>query len=295
MDRIVKSLDSYKKSIQNLQVNSGQVVLILVLITVVGLTVGLSLISRTVTDVRISSQIEQSSRAFSAAEAGVETALQGAQVGSSGSLNVTANTTANYNVTMLGGNNSVFTYPYTETNDIQTLWLNSHTNEILDESATNSYSPSSSLTVCWGSQTTKSTDESAIEVSIYYKDAGGQYYIAKGAYDPDPLTRTPPDNFTQAEKAGGYCGGDYRFRQVITPTSLGVPSGDILLVMRIQPLFSGTVLAVQPSATLPQQGSLITSVGQTSTGIVRKIQVTQGYKSFPTLFDMALFCENCSH
>jgi len=37
--------------------NSGQVVLILILITVVGLTIGLAMISRTITDIRITSQI----------------------------------------------------------------------------------------------------------------------------------------------------------------------------------------------------------------------------------------------
>ncbi len=55
---------------------SGQVVLIVLLIMVVILTIGLSLISQSVTDISISKDEEEAIRAFSAAEAGIEAALQ---------------------------------------------------------------------------------------------------------------------------------------------------------------------------------------------------------------------------
>lgn len=55
---------------------SGQVVLIVLLVMVVVLTIGLSLISQSVTDISISKDEEESIRAFSAAEAGIEAALQ---------------------------------------------------------------------------------------------------------------------------------------------------------------------------------------------------------------------------
>ena len=102
---------------------SGQVVLIIVLLTMVGLTIGLSLISRTVTDVRISSQIEQSSRAFSAAEAGVETALKAIEAAPTGTLEFDENgTTAEYKVTALGGNqDEIYFMELTDVNFIQTV------------------------------------------------------------------------------------------------------------------------------------------------------------------------------
>lgn len=56
--------------------NRGQVALVVVLAMVVLLTIGLSVISRTVTDIRISKETEESTRAFSAAEAGIEEALE---------------------------------------------------------------------------------------------------------------------------------------------------------------------------------------------------------------------------
>src|SRR3990172_6897276 len=65
---------------------SGQVVLITLLVLTIATTVALSLISRTTTDTTITAQVEESSRAFNAAEAGIEEALisgggtRGAQV-----------------------------------------------------------------------------------------------------------------------------------------------------------------------------------------------------------------------
>lgn len=55
---------------------SGQTALIVLLVMVVVLTIGLSLVSHSITEVSISKDDEESMRAFSAAEAGIERALQ---------------------------------------------------------------------------------------------------------------------------------------------------------------------------------------------------------------------------
>src|SRR5581483_11095277 len=57
----------------------GQILLIVVLAMVVFLTVGLSVVSRSITNLRTSVDEENSQRAFSAAEAGVEQALKSGQ------------------------------------------------------------------------------------------------------------------------------------------------------------------------------------------------------------------------
>ncbi len=56
--------------------NSGQIVLVVLLVMVVLLTVGLAVVSRSVTDIRISKEVEEASRAFAAAEAGIEDVLK---------------------------------------------------------------------------------------------------------------------------------------------------------------------------------------------------------------------------
>ena len=60
-----------------MQTARGQALVIILLVLAVASTVVLSLVSRTVTDVAITTKEKDSSRAFSAAEAGVEEALVG--------------------------------------------------------------------------------------------------------------------------------------------------------------------------------------------------------------------------
>src|SRR4051794_3885316 len=54
---------------------SGQVVIILLLIMLVGLIVAITITQRSVNDLAVSSQTESATRAFSAAEAGLEKAI----------------------------------------------------------------------------------------------------------------------------------------------------------------------------------------------------------------------------
>ena len=292
--------DSKRKSLLSvicylLSGNSGQIVLILVLITVVGLMIGLSLITRTITDVRISSQIEQSSRAFSAAEAGIESALKGAAVGSPvGSVSLPG-ASAQYSVSSLGGGTSPFTFPLTEVGLTQTVWLIPHNSDgmSLNEDGPWSnpsdqpYQTSSSLNICFGPST---TGNPAIVISLIYKESGS-YKIAKGAYD----STARGNNFLLADTVGGYCGGNFSFKKTIVPTiDLNVGVSARLLLLRITPLYENTPLSIMPSGSdpLPLQGKTITSVGQTTTGVVRKMRVNQGYPILPSLLDFALFSEN---
>ena len=177
--------------------------LILVLITVVGLTIGLSLVSRTITDVRISSQIEQSGRAFSAAEAGVEEALRGSFNISQNEGSLTLNgASANYSMQDLGGTNGQLTFPMTSEGDIQTLWLIDHnTDGTLNESGY-SFPSLGSFDLCWGSSV---TNQAAVSLTLLYKQ-GSSYKTTNSSYDG--LSRG--NNFVLAEAAGGYCYGSFR-------------------------------------------------------------------------------------
>ena len=60
---------------------NGQILLIVVLSMVVALSVSLSIASRTISNLRISKQSEESQRAFQAAEAGLERAVRQVSTG----------------------------------------------------------------------------------------------------------------------------------------------------------------------------------------------------------------------
>lgn len=69
----------------------GQVALVVILVVLVGLTIGVAILGRSVTNVGISNQEEERARSFSAAEAGVEDALRqdlSILAGSGGNFNV---------------------------------------------------------------------------------------------------------------------------------------------------------------------------------------------------------------
>jgi Tfp pilus assembly protein PilX len=278
-----------RNNIKKFQCNSGQIILILVLVSVVGLTVGISLISRTITDVRISSQIEQSNRAFSAAEAGVESGLRGAVAGGpTGSVSLPG-ASANYSVSTAEAISSVFTLPLTEIGAVQTVWLIPHNEDgTINESGT-AYPVNTNFDVCFGNVNTSSIP--AIVVSYLYKE-GGTYKVVKRAYDPDA---TRGNHFLNVDSAGNYCSSNYRYKKTITPTAdWGINIASIPLALRIQALYANTTMAIKTdgNSLLPVQGKIISSIGQTQTGTVRKIQVTEGYRTLPALLDFTLFSEN---
>ncbi|OGG15608.1 hypothetical protein A3D77_02845 [Candidatus Gottesmanbacteria bacterium RIFCSPHIGHO2_02_FULL_39_11] len=278
---------------------SGQMVLILVLMTIVGVTIGLSLVSRTIQDVRISSQIEQSSRAFSAAEAGVENALKFSNAGSyNGTIDV-GGTSSSYQsqVTNIGGGaagSTLVTFGLTDVNQTQTIWLTDHSpgGDLMESSY---YPLGEPIYICWqnGSPTP------AAVITLYYKN-GSSYYVIKGAYDP-VFVRGGSNSFRWGlpEGTGGNCGGvpGYNYQVTITPTTSAgnyqVPGGSILLFAKVQMLYVSSPLAVLSSSTnsFPPQGKQITSVGQTASGVTRRIQVIQGFKTLPSLLDFALYSQ----
>jgi len=271
--------------------NSGQVVLILILITVVGLTIGLAMISRTITDIRITSQIEESSRAFSAAEAGVESALRTAQIAPTGtySLNL-SNSEASYKIDTLGKSSDLYVFPVTKVGQTQTLWFIEHlTDGTLDE--TNPYAVYSTFEICWSSN-------AALIATLLYKDVDGFYKIAKAAYEP--VGGRNADFNVVTDTAGGYCpfgggtGFSYKVELNKNPlfwTGLTLNPVAKLIMLRLQPAYFDTSIAVQPSASLPSQGKQVISVGKTNTGVIRKIQVTQGYFTLPEIFNFSFFDE----
>lgn len=275
--------------------DKGQIVLILVLITVVGLTIGLSLVSRTITDIRMSSQIEQSSRAFSAAEAGIETALRSnVSIGPTGTVNLEG-ASANYSVETIGDDMDDIELPLTEVGSNQTIWLIGHNSDGSIAENGQSYPLDSTIEICFNNL---DNAKPSILVTIFYKE-GTEYKIAKKAFN----TETRDNNLDMAESLGPFCDGKQNNRVIILPTSdtdnpntwdFGINNAPLtkLLFLRLNPIYESTSFTIRPSSDLPLQGKIITSIGQTEANVIRKIQVFQGYSILPGLLDFSLFSEN---
>ncbi len=267
---------------------NGQIALITILVLAVGATVALSLVGRTTIDTSISSQVEESSRAFSAAEAGVEVALQSGQ---GGNQVVASGVTYNTTVASVGGNASVYQLPAeTPEGSTETVWFVNHKADgSLDESVSFT---ATNINICWSY---KQPTQPAIVVGILYKSGSdGQYRLARDAFDPD-AARTSSNNFTGVPSPpSGGCGFSNYYKKNISFSSYGIsPGSDILIALRLRPVYASTQLAFDPSTfTIPLQGSQIVSTGTTPAGITRKVIVNKSYASAPTLFDATVFSES---
>lgn len=265
---------------------SGQIALISLLVLTIATTVGLSLIARTTTDISVTRNIEESTRAFSAAEAGIEETLKSG-IASSGQIDPALGVSYTVTIANISGSaTNPFVFPQKTVNETtETVWLVAHNADgTINESPTYT---AGSIDVCWSSESTTP----ALVVSVLYKKFGGSYSMAKIAFDPDG---SRANNFSAPTQSTGGCGAATltTYKSTITFSDVGItPAVDTLIALRIRPVYSGTRIAITPAQDLPVQGNTIESVGKAGGDIHRKIVVYQQYRSAASIFDYAVYSE----
>jgi|SRR3989304_7120347 len=288
--------------------DKGQALLIVLLSMAVILTVVLSVISRSITDISLTSYSEDALRAFSAAEAGVERALI---VGSDVSEAI-GNASFTADVSGLAEGSSSYDYPLEiYSGESIYIWFVSHnpTTGVLTCSSLPCYSASNaSAQVCWGRPGTSPDAASpAVEISVFY-DSGqagvtsgnfANVRVLRGAFDPY-VGRSPANSFIAATQ-GGCSSGSYAFSANVDFTDIGIPAlcestPGCLLAARVRTFYNNILahpVGINVSGgTLPAQGKLIESTGTTSTqSSVRKIRAYRTFGGPPPIFDAAVFSE----
>ena len=247
----------------------GQALIVILLVLAVALTVGLAVVSRSVTDIGTSTTQEESSRALSAAEAGIEAAL-------AAPMNQQYNSIGVVGIPYSG--NSISIPEPLSAGESATIFMTGHDSDGNITEGVGEYSPGS-LDLCWGTVSTGS--KPAIEASLYYKTAG-VYKITRYAYDPDSR-----GGFTASDTSIGSCPTDHSY--LYHKTISGLPSGKILLRVRL--LYNGDTahfVAVSGSSSFPVQGKNITSEA-TDGSTTRKIEVFQRYPDLAPMLDSAVF------
>lgn len=240
---------------KNMKKNSGQVAVFILLVMLLGLTVGLSVMSRTLQDLKSSTTSDQSSRAFSAAEAGVETALSSL---TSGSTNING-ITVNYNVVSMP-NSYIATIPKDEVGQIDLT------------------GSSGQVAISW---TLPSEDpgcpSAALELSFYtYNSTSETYGVKKYAYNPNGCGQMMNDN----DFAMSSNGGSYKSK-----VTVDLPAD--VKILRIKPIYNSAT--VQVTGTFGPQSYVITSTGSTTDGVTRSVRVDKSKPALPPLFDYVLF------
>jgi len=262
----------------------GQILLITLLVLTVATTIALSLIGRATIDLSMSNQLEESTRAFDAAEAGIEQALI---TGSGTTAPVTLSSGVTYDVTVnaIGGATGVFQVAHkTLQNTTETLWLVEHD----DAGALNEvpFYTAPTIEVCW-SRETSPNPAAALGVSVLYKrSADSSYQIARTAIDPAAVSRNNEFDRTNITTSGcglGYYGKVIDFTAFVPSIA---PSLDTILALRIRPFYADATIAINGGAfQIAKQGNQIESVGETGTGVSRKVVVYQQYRAPQSIFD----------
>ena len=295
---------------------NGQALLVVLLVMAVILTVVLSVISRSVTDISVTSLDEEALRAFSAAEAGVERALI---VGTSVSDSV-GESSFNAAVSGIAQGAQSFAYP-TEiySGESVYIWFVSHdTNGDLVCNTPGGLPcfTGSVASFCWGSLGTSRDGNTtpSVEVSVFYDPTlagvtSGNFSsvrVGRATFDPN-TSRRLINNFSSDQ---GACGageeyfsfsGDVAFGADASPSTidLGIPcvgSNGCLLAARIRVVYNTDFthpigIDVAP-ATLPAQGKKIDSTGTSASGAsVRKVEAYRTFGGPPPIFDASVFSQ----
>ncbi|KKS95522.1 MAG: hypothetical protein UV71_C0006G0021 [Microgenomates group bacterium GW2011_GWC1_43_13] len=264
----------------------GQALVLVLLSLSVVLTLILYILSRSVTDVAVSSRQEEAVRAFSAAEAGIERALvtgadySGVEIG-----NAQYTTTT----TDFASGSYGFSFPSPiSSGDTVTVWFVSHDengNLICD--ATHPCYTGDTIEICWGNSQTdpNSPNTPAIEASVYYNDADQPTLVKVGRVAIDPYAGRRETNSFDLPQENLCQIGDQTFafhKTINFVTDLAAnPAG--LQFAQLKMFYNSDTrhnIGVRVTGdTLPSQGKQIDSSGVAGDSN-RRVVVYQGWPEF---------------
>ena len=274
---------------------SGQILILVLLIVVVSLAVGLSVASRNLTNLRISTQTEESQRAFSAAEGGVEDVLSRLQT------LATPGSQSQADLISVGGYNETFDVGDLPTT-VKVFGRNVYETtvplgEVAQVTLVNPGPPptyySGILTIQWPKD-----PHVSLEVTLICENAApannclspdtqsGTYeqnrYAFQGPNPPADQSATSPYVWQNCIVSSETCSVT-----IILQTANTNPK-----ILRIKPFHSAVELTVSGSPALPTQIYEINSVAKTDIGITRRVQVTRtALPALPAVFDYVLYSE----
>ena len=285
----IACLDSAKLTSQ-----SGQMLIILLLILVIGLATVLAIASRTVTDIRQATTSDECNRAYFAAEAGIQKALQSV---SSGNFTLDFNSLNNSQTSVTkvnaGGSDPFFAIPNPiGKDDYVQFYLMSNYQSLATAGVSPSILKTDTLNLYWDdTNSTPGASSPALEITVLQYN-GSAFNLSKMAFD----TFASRGIFCSTGVTTPSGRADYKYKVAISLSSPACNNDAVTqnpVLMRVRLLYNTTPvkLALEKfgGGNLPQQGSVITSTGSTSSGVTRKLVVTSLYPSLPSLFDYALF------
>lgn len=259
---------------KQLQANTGQALLIVVLIMVVALTVTLSLVSRSIVNLKTSVDQTNSQQALAAAEAGIEQSIKNNASIAQQTFSNNASFSTTY--TQVAGNTSFLANGgnLVSKNEGAYIWLSR-------------YDPTGSwgnpkwtgdLTIYWGDINTSDNLNAALEITVISGANPASAIIKRYALDPYGARG---NNFLLVSAGGPFTVGSRTFKYRYVLNNANAISNGFLV--RIIPIYYSTYIGIAGSTALPEQGNLITADG-TKADTKRRITVFEGYPQLPVEF-----------
>lgn len=293
--------------------HSGQALLVVLLGMAVVLTMVLSVVSRSVTDIQLTTRDDEALRAFSAAEAGVEQALI---VGSSIGDTQFADSGSSYSVSVeqLAENQDRYEYPEEiYAGESANLWLVSHDSDGNLSCDDGFCYNEDYFQVCWGDDDTiRDYNAPALEVSVYYDSDPtnapfavgaapdfGDVQVARYTYDPTDARRTN-DNSFEFGAGTGNCDFDGKIIEYVASVNVanGLPAGcsaqdGCLLFAKAKLIYNANTphpvgFLTPAGGVFPSQGVHVESTG-TFGDSTRQIDVFRTYREPLSIFESAVF------
>lgn len=260
---------------------NGQALLIVVLVMVVALTVGLSVASRSITNLKNSQDQASSQKALSAAEAGVEQAITSQNQSNLAGGFQQYNTNYQTTVSAISGGGSFLVHGNNSlTNEISKgnpvyVWTTNY-------SASNPWAGawSGTLTISWGDPGGSCPNNTvpALEILVISGTKTNpiqQRYV----YDPCPDRMTQNSGFINSPEVTFASPGILGLADKIT-----LPHINNIFLVSVNPQYADTRIGISTAAgdpALPNQGSTITSTGTADNQVQRKIVVFQSFPQLP--------------
>lgn len=261
---------------------NGQALLVVVLVMVVALTVGLSLTSRSIVNIRTSTEEADSQKALAAAEAGIEQALQEYNTATIAGPFIENKTTYSTAITAVGGNSILVNGGnLVAQDDGIDIWLVPHNADGKPDYST-SWGNNDKLDIYWGDPALNDhCGNAAIEVAVISGTQAAPV-LKRYAYDPCN-SRQGANKFSNVPGGGPYSFQGKGFKYNV---QINIKDG---LIARVVPIYTSTAIAVKGSILLPTQGFKIDSTGTSGAPdreVKRSLTFFRTYDELPTPYFM---------
>ena len=242
--------------------NKGQVALIVLLISAVALTLGLSASKKAVTDTKVDKNEEELKDAFNVAESSIDQYLSN---GNKTYTNSDSNAIANITTQSIGSSSQITSDGMVIDGQNNLFWLVNHNAD--GSIGTTYFSKNKQITI-----KVDSTFIGSLKIDYFYKN-GAVYSINRNGY-----------NFSAITGINNY---PYSASKSIT---INIGTEDALLLV-LTPIGGNTNLILNGTAAFPVQGEEIIAVGEVGSGVKTQVKTINKY-DIPDFFTESISAVN---